>query len=608
MKIRKIVAVFMSVIMVCTVVFSVPASAVNSSSSAEFEYEVINKTEAKIVGVNLDLNQSYISYDCGYILLVDIPSTIDGYTVTSIEKGALNDNNYPVELMLPETISVIASETFYANNIIRVYIPTTVTSIEENAFWVNNFPGTSSVYPEIYGETDSVAYTYAVENDLPFFEIPKETSTTELEYWIDRAETELLKCYFIYEYDYEAYKHYIQNAIYTRDSLFSTQNEIDTIAYSLQVFCKDLELRKLIYNIENQMYKIFATYDSMGLLESKIRSAHYPFEYCGSNPGYIPTLQDSESMMIAVEETISSIASTYNNLVLHSEYTLDAMINDYYNYEKNGYYSSSGYPYGYNFSFTNSYGFAPYELYEIFTPDSYSQYYNTFSNAENVYKSWKLYDYNCLEQGYSYHYNKQQNYEAEFLKIIDSYNNLELNSYYTLKETIEKIQNTLNDEGYKYLPYDNRYYYATMFDNPIDDANYWFSKYEDIILENSIIYIGPDYNGYDVYINELRNKMDLLAGFNSEFERINSQLFYTDASMEEKCVYLQPIELGNISLDQDNYVTITDVLYSLKNIVGTVTFDEKQQYAGDMNGDGKLTLHDTILIQRKALESPYYYQ
>lgn len=630
MKIRKTIAVFMSVIMVCTVIFSVPASAVNSSSSAEFEYEVINQTEAKIVGVNLDFNKSYLSYDAGgYMLPIEIPSTIDGYIVTDIEKGILDDyycidnNYYCIELILPETLSVIESEMFYNANIWKVYIPPTVTDIEENAFYVSCGIG-MSVIPEIYGETDSVAHTYAVENNIPFFDMPKETSTTELKYWTDKAQIELENsrhCFSEKYYNgyfvtcYDVYERYLKNAIYTRDSLFSTQSDIDTIAYSLQVFCKELELRKIIYNIENELYakegsnlyRILVRYDLMELLISKMRSVYYPFEYGCNNYGYIPTLQESEFNMITLEEYINSIVSTYNDLVLQSEYDLGIIINDYCDYEKYGYYSSSSYPYGYDFCFTNNYyGFGPYELYEILTPDSYSQYYSTFLNTKNVYNEWQAYDYNCLEDGYYHYFYKQQEYEAEISKIIDSYNNLELNSYYTLKETIEKIHDTLDNEGYKYLPYENLYYPGSMFGSPIDDANYWFSKYEDVILENSIIYIGPDYNGYNAYINELRNRMYLLAGFHSEFERINSQLFYTDSSMEEKCVYLQPIELGNINLDQYNYVTITDVLYSLKNIVGTVTFDERQQYAGDMNGDGKLTLHDTILIQRKALESPYY--
>ena len=76
MKIRKFVAVFMSVIILCIAIFSVPASATYtdvysySFDSCSFDIQPLNSTDAKIVGITLLYSDDY------YVQLIEIPSSV----------------------------------------------------------------------------------------------------------------------------------------------------------------------------------------------------------------------------------------------------------------------------------------------------------------------------------------------------------------------------------------------------------------------------------------------------------------------------------------------------------------------------------------------------
>lgn len=54
-------------------------------------------------------------------------------------------------------------------------------------------------------------------------------------------------------------------------------------------------------------------------------------------------------------------------------------------------------------------------------------------------------------------------------------------------------------------------------------------------------------------------------------------------------------------LNGDGKVTVQDALIALRFVVGLAGLDTQQQAAGDLNGDGRLTLQDVILILRKAV-------
>lgn len=579
MKIRKFVAVFMSVIILCTVIFSVPASATDTNiyyniNSCDFEIQPLNSSDAEIVSITLYRSDYY--YQHYYvpnspiisITTIEIPSSIRGYNITSIAKDVViskngSDFSYePVEIILPETISTLESKTFYNyQNIIKVYIPPTVSVINENAFYPY------SEYFTIYGGKDSAAYLYAVENDIPFVEFPQENSMVELGYWIDRANilisySESASLYYYCESIKDLRNEYM-NAVYIRDDFFTLQSDIDTSAYNLELAYKRSILELTINYVDYIMYDYI--YTNSYTLELSIYSAKNLLEGTSVTPS-------------ALDTAISDINETVDNLVLNSEENLKTLIACC-----EGFYSP---------------------LSKVCATDTYSQLYDTIMSSNSLLYSLsfensdyqdEILEIRAIDAKNNFYY-KDPLYQDEIAKIMDAQNNLRLANYDTLKDTVTTLQEFLDNESYKYFS-DNGFW-----ENTINEANNIFSEYESIIcnpITDNYWYTSP----YSSIYEAIRDRGTKLVELNEQFVSMNTEINH----MSEEDPYtgekygLIPIKLGNVDMDYCNKTTLSDVVYVLRNILGTTTFDKRQQYAGDMNEDGTISLKDAILMQRKVL-------
>ena len=581
MKIRKFVAVFMSVIILCIAIFSVPASATYtdvysySFDSCSFEIQPLNSSDAEIVSITLYYNYDY-QYSTLYVPLIEIPSSIGGYNITSIAKDVViskngSDFSYePVEIILPDTISTLESETFYNyQNITKVYIPPTISVVNENAFYPY------SEYFTIYGEKDSSAYLYAVENDIPFVEFPQEISTTEeLDYWIECAK-KFMPYDEIGDSPYSSFSQYENlrseyiNAVYNiKNNFFTVQSDIDTSAYTLETAYKRLILELTINYVK---YNVLSSY----IYASTGISDPYYQIYSAKNLLELTSVTPSE-----LDTAISNINNDVDNLVLQSEYDLSSFIHYYYYYDDH-------------------------RLSEICTTDTYSYLYDTVSSSNSLLESLEsedsYYQDGTLEvvainakNNFSY---KDPLYRDEIPKIIDAQNNLRLASYDTLKENVTTLEEFLNNEGYKYFS-DS----VWSLENMIGNANNILYEYESIIC-NPITTDSYDWYGFNTLYETIYNRNTKLVELNEQFVSMNNEINYMSAEDPYTgCKYgLMPIELGNVDMDYSNKTTLSDIVYVLRNILGTTTFDKRQQYAGDMNEDGTISLKDAILMQRKVL-------
>ncbi len=570
MKIRKFVAVFMSVIILCIAIFSVPASATYtdvysySFDSCSFDIQPLNSTDAKIVGITLLYSDDY------YVQLIEIPSSVGGYNITSIakdvvisKKGGFDLSSTSVEIILPDTISTLESETFYnyKDNITKVYIPPTVSVIGENAFYPYYY------YFTIYGEKDSAAYLYAVENDIPFVEFPQENSTVELGYWIDRANilisySESAPLYYYCESIKDLRNEYM-NAVYIRDDFFTLQSDIDTSAYNLELAYKRSILELTINYVDYIMYDY--NYTNSYTLELSIYSAKNLLEETSVTPS-------------ALDTAISDINENVDNLVLQSEENLKTLIA-----YCEGCYSP---------------------LSKVCATDTYSQLYDTIMSSNSLLYSLsfensdyqdEILEIRAIDAKNNFYY-KDPLYQDEIAKIMDAQNNLRLANYDTLKDTVTTLQEFLDNESYKYFS-DNGFW-----ENTINEANNIFSEYESIIcnpITDNYWYTSP----YSSIYEAIRDRGTKLVELNEQFVSMNTEINH----MSEEDPYtgekygLIPIKLGNVDMDYCNKTTLSDVVYVLRNILGTTTFDKRQQYAGDMNEDGTISLKDAILMQRKVL-------
>lgn len=570
MKIRKFVAVFMSVIILCIAIFSVPASATYtdvysySFDSCSFDIQPLNSTDAQIVGITLLYSDDY------YVQLIEIPSSVGGYNITSIakdvvisKKGGFDLSSTSVEIILPDTISTLESETFYnyKDNITKVYIPPTVSVIGENAFYPYYY------YFTIYGEKDSAAYLYAVENDIPFVEFPQENSTVELGYWIDRANilisySESAPLYYYCESIKDLRNEYM-NAVYIKDDFFTLQSDIDTSAYNLELAYKRSILELTINYVDYIMYDY--NYTNSYTLELSIYSAKNLLEETSVTPS-------------ALDTAISDINENVDNLVLQSEENLKTLIA-----YCEGCYSP---------------------LSKVCATDTYSQLYDTIMSSNSLLYSLsfensdyqdEILEIRAIDAKNNFYY-KDPLYQDEIAKIMDAQNNLRLANYDTLKDTVTTLQEFLDNESYKYFS-DNGFW-----ENTINEANNIFSEYESIIcnpITDNYWYTSP----YSSIYEAIRDRGTKLVELNEQFVSMNTEINH----MSEEDPYtgekygLIPIKLGNVDMDYCNKTTLSDVVYVLRNILGTTTFDKRQQYAGDMNEDGTISLKDAILMQRKVL-------
>ena len=92
--------------------------------------------------------------------VVNVPASIDGYVVTQIANSAFWYNESLVEVIIPDTVTVIGSDAFYGCSSLKTvtYNPATMEQIKESAFSgcvkLENFTlPTNSNYVVIYENT-----------------------------------------------------------------------------------------------------------------------------------------------------------------------------------------------------------------------------------------------------------------------------------------------------------------------------------------------------------------------------------------------------------------------------------------------------------------------
>lgn len=94
-----------------------------TSTAGDFDYTVIDSTYAQITGYN------------GSAADVVIPSTIDGYTVTSIGKNAFYGKSSIASVSLPDTLTTIHTSAFEkCTSLGSIVLPDSVTTLASNSF------------------------------------------------------------------------------------------------------------------------------------------------------------------------------------------------------------------------------------------------------------------------------------------------------------------------------------------------------------------------------------------------------------------------------------------------------------------------------------------
>ncbi|MBR5201882.1 MAG: leucine-rich repeat domain-containing protein, partial [Clostridia bacterium] len=159
-KMRKFLSVILAIMMVLSV-FPITVSAIDSG---DWTYSVIseaNKT-AQITGYS------------GTETNLRIPTTIDGYTITSIGNKAFYKNATITQVVIPEGITSIGRYSFYwCSSLERVVIPEGVKTISYAAFM---FCGNLSniVIPASVTKIEDYAFEYCSSLKVVFFSGTKE--------------------------------------------------------------------------------------------------------------------------------------------------------------------------------------------------------------------------------------------------------------------------------------------------------------------------------------------------------------------------------------------------------------------------------------------------
>ncbi len=101
----------------------------------------------------------------GYSRILDVPTELDGYTMTMIGDSAYRNNRYIMDVNIPEGFDFIGSFAFAGcSNMTDITIPSSITEIGDNVF-----DGCNKL--RITGYENSVAHKYALKNNIPFISI-----------------------------------------------------------------------------------------------------------------------------------------------------------------------------------------------------------------------------------------------------------------------------------------------------------------------------------------------------------------------------------------------------------------------------------------------------
>lgn len=118
---KKLLACILSVVMVCTILFSIAPAKVMADST--YTYRVLSNNTVEIAKYNGNGGN------------VDIPDTIDGMTVTSIGDLAFQNCKSLVTVTIPDNVRTIGGWSFGGcSSLVSVSIPDSVTSIGQYAF------------------------------------------------------------------------------------------------------------------------------------------------------------------------------------------------------------------------------------------------------------------------------------------------------------------------------------------------------------------------------------------------------------------------------------------------------------------------------------------
>ncbi len=122
---KKYISIFLSILVLCSAFFgsSLVTSAGTDDDLSVLEYEVIDSNTAKIT--------KYDSLSSEF----DIPSEIDGYTITAIGDKAFYSCHNLKKVTIPNTVTSIGKRAFdTCQKLTTVLLPDSLTSIEYRAF------------------------------------------------------------------------------------------------------------------------------------------------------------------------------------------------------------------------------------------------------------------------------------------------------------------------------------------------------------------------------------------------------------------------------------------------------------------------------------------
>ena len=118
---KKVISLLLSVVMLLSITAGLNLTA-NAETSGDFEYAILDDGTAEIIGYT------------GSATDLTIPSTLDGYTVTSIGDWAFYWCTSLIGVTIPDSVTNIGDYAFYkCTNLTNVTIPNSVTSIGESA-------------------------------------------------------------------------------------------------------------------------------------------------------------------------------------------------------------------------------------------------------------------------------------------------------------------------------------------------------------------------------------------------------------------------------------------------------------------------------------------
>ena len=560
MKLKKSIAVFLSALLVMSVVFSSSAFAVELSANG-FNYQRIGTTsKAEITGITAGSETEAST-------TIAVPSSLGGCLITTIGTRAFSNNDVQEEIILPTTITEISTLAFYnATALKTITIPHSVQTIKDRAFAnctaletvnfnvdnlmiipkgmfysctsLNNviiptsvntissmafsrctsltniyIPSNVSVIEDdvflysdnvtIYGSYYTTAHYYALENNIPFVNLPTDKDTLSLDNWIVASQYKLSGDMSDYiPATVEALQIALTDARAVKNNFFSSQAEIDASATNLSTAYKALKLIAMpaledavatakTYTDGSTVY----TEETITELSNTIASAE-------------ELMKKSNATSTQVIDMTQLVNDKINALVLQSKADLQTLVD-------------------------NANAIVEADV-EIYTESSISALTTAIASATTALENAETTD---------------TAFKAEIENLTTMLNALQLISYDTLTNNVATAQDTLTN-AHKYT--------ATSVEAlqvEIDASN------------------------------------TLLANPNAT----NDELVAQNDKLTQAYNSLVAVTLGDVNSDGE--ITVTDVLILLRNVIGVVEFDARQQYIADMNSDGTISVVDGIIIK-----------